>query len=88
MRETPLHISGIHDNIYAGFGLRLASLLLDGLIFMPLSIAVLYLNSSNLYGYYYTFLPMLLIALFYNIYLPKRYGGTLGKRINNENNRR
>jgi hypothetical protein len=29
-RQIPLHIEGIHENLYAGFWPRLGSILLDG----------------------------------------------------------
>lgn len=81
MKETPLYLEGIHDNIYAGFGPRLASLLLDALVMFPLGFIVLYLNSSDKDMYFYTFLPNFIIMLWYHIYLPKKYGGTPGKLI-------
>jgi len=81
MKEVPLKLEGFNDNIFAGFGTRLASLLLDMLILMPLVLVILYLNSANLHAYYYTLIPNLLINLFYNVYLPKKYGGTPGKLI-------
>lgn len=81
MKQVPIRLEGIYDDIFAGFGPRLASLLLDGIIMMPLIFTVLYLNSSNLETYYYTIIPNLLINLFYHVYLPKKYGGTPGKLI-------
>lgn len=81
MKETPLKLEGIDDNIYAGFGPRLASLLLDAVIIMPFVFVILYLNSASKDIYYYTLLPNLAFNLWYNIYLPKRYGGTPGKLI-------
>ncbi len=81
MKEIPLRIEGINDNIYAGFGPRLASLLLDSIILGPVIFAILYFNSSGLYMYYYTLVPNLIINLWYYVYLPKRYGATPGKLI-------
>lgn len=81
MQETPLKLEGIHDNIYAGFGPRLASLLLDGIILLPLIWLILYLNSSGKNIFFYTLIPNLLITLWYHIYLPKKYGGTPWKLI-------
>ena len=81
MKETPLKLEGINDNIYAGFGPRLASLLLDAVIMMPLIFIILYLNSSSKYMFFYTIIPNLIFGLWYNIYLPKKYGGTPGKLI-------
>lgn len=81
MKQVPLQLEGVYDDIFAGFGTRLASLLLDGIIMMPVIIAVLYLNSSHLNSYYYTIIPNLLLSLWYHVYLPKKYGGTPGKLI-------
>lgn len=81
MKEVPLTLEGVNDNIFAGFGLRLASLLLDMVILVPVILIILHLNSGNLNTYYYTLIPNLLLNLFYNVYLPKKYGGTPGKLI-------
>ena len=79
--KTPIKLSGINDQIYAGFGLRLASLLLDLLIYVPFGLIILYLNSFSKEMFYYTTIPSLLLAIWYYIYLPKKYGGTPGKLI-------
>ncbi|MBB4805994.1 putative RDD family membrane protein YckC [Chryseobacterium defluvii] len=81
MKKTPLRIEGINDNIYAGFGTRLASLLLDAIILSPLIFIILFINSFSLDMFFYTIVPNLLFNLWYNIYLPKQYGGTPGKLI-------
>jgi uncharacterized RDD family membrane protein YckC len=81
VKEVPLSLEGIYDNIYAGFGPRLASLLLDAIIMLPLIWGILFINSSSKNMFFYTIVPNLIIALWYNIYLPKRYGGTPGKLI-------
>ena len=81
MKETPLELEGINDNIYAGFGPRLASLLLDAVIIMPLIFIIQYINSTSKYMFFYTLIPNLIFGLWYNIYLPKKHGGTPGKLI-------
>jgi uncharacterized RDD family membrane protein YckC len=81
MKETPLRLEGINDNIYAGFGPRLASLLLDFVIMVPIVFFVLYINSLAKNYFFYTIIPNFLFGLWYNIYLPKKYGGTPGKLI-------
>ncbi len=81
MKETPLKLEGINDNIYAGFGPRLASLLLDAVIMMPLIFIIQYINSFSKYMFFYTLIPNLILGLWYNIYLPKKHGGTPGKLI-------
>lgn len=79
--QTPLQIDGINDNIYAGFGTRLASLLLDIIILIPPSFAIIYLQGFGTNMYFYTIIPSLLFTVWYQVYLPKRYGGTPGKLI-------
>jgi len=77
----PLQIEGINDNIYAGFGSRFASLILDFLIVIPVVILILYLNGLSVNAFFYTLIPNLLFGLWFQIYLPKKYGGTPGKLI-------
>lgn len=81
MKETPLKLVGISDNIYASFGPRLASLLLDAVIMMPFIFIIQYINSSSKFMFFYTLIPNLIFGLWYHIYLPKKYGGTPGKVI-------
>jgi uncharacterized RDD family membrane protein YckC len=77
----PVEIEGINDKIYAGFWSRLGANLLDGLILIPYSFLLLYIYSLNIYAYLFLLIPSLLISFWYNVYLPKRYGGTPGKLI-------
>lgn len=81
MKQTPLHLEGVFENIYAGFGKRLASLLLDFLIYIPIGIATLYINSLDKNNYFYTLIPNLLFGLYFYVYLPRFTGGTPGKNI-------
>ncbi|MCK9412587.1 MAG: RDD family protein [Prolixibacteraceae bacterium] len=78
-KQTPLRLSGVSENIYAGFWIRLGSLFLDTIFILPVVFLTLYLNSRGQYIYFYTIIPSLTFGLWYNIYLPKRYGGTPGK---------
>lgn len=66
---------------YAGFGPRLASLLLDLLVMLPL-MALSFWGSAQfrLFQVYY-FVPGILFGLFYSVYLVRRFGGTPGKLI-------
>ena len=80
-KQIPLTLEGVSENIYAGFWIRFASLLLDFLFVIPVTVLILYLNSLGTEIFFYTILPNLLFALWYNIYLPKRYGGTAGKLV-------
>lgn len=74
-----MYLNGVTGNIYAGFWLRLGSLLLDFIFVIPLGFLTLYLNSRGQYIYFFTVIPSLAFGLWYNIYLSKRYGGTPGK---------
>ena len=80
-KQTPLKIEGITDNLYAGFWIRLGSLLLDTLFMLPVIFLTLYLNGLGKNIYFYTLIPNLAFGLWYSIYLPKKYGGTPGKLV-------
>ncbi|MEL1240271.1 RDD family protein [Flavobacterium flavipallidum] len=79
--QIPETIPGIDNNIYAGFFVRFGSLLLDAIIMLPLIYIIFYINGLSINMYFYTIIPNLLFGIWYNIYLPKRYGGTPGKLI-------
>ncbi|RVT72757.1 RDD family protein [Flavobacterium sufflavum] len=79
--QIPITIPGIDNNIYAGFWVRLGSMLLDGIIMLPIIFIILYVNGLSVNMYFYTIIPNLLFGIWYNIYLPKKYGGTPGKLI-------
>ena len=80
-RKTPLNLFGVFDNIYAGFWIRFGSLMLDFIFIIPVTILNLYLNSLGKNIYFFTIIPNFLFGLWYNIYLPKRFGGTPGKLL-------
>jgi uncharacterized RDD family membrane protein YckC len=66
---------------YAGFWPRLGSMLLDGIILLPLTVPAVWASMHyRLFDLYY-FLPSVLFGLFYNVYLVRRFGGTPGKLI-------
>lgn len=66
---------------YAGFGPRLASLLLDFVVTLPLgALAIWGTSSFRLFDLYYL-IPGALFSLFYHVYLVRRYGGTPGKLL-------
>ena len=66
---------------YAGFGSRLASLLLDMVVMMPLMALSFWASAQfRLFQVYY-FIPGILFGLFYSVYLVRRFGGTPGKLI-------
>lgn len=78
-KQTPLKVEGISEDLYAGFWIRLGSLLLDFIFIIPVAFLVLYLNGLGKNVYFYTVIPNLIFGLWYNVYLPKKYGGTPGK---------
>lgn len=78
-KQTPLKVEGISEDLYAGFWIRLGSLLLDFIFIIPVVFLVLYLNGLGKNVYFYTVIPNLIFGLWYNVYLPKKYGGTPGK---------
>ena len=66
---------------YAGFWPRLAALLLDFLIMLPLgALAFWGTEHYRLFDLYYL-IPGTLLGLFYSVYLVQRFGGTPGKLI-------
>ena len=79
--QIPLQIDGMTESIYAGFWSRFGSLLLDFLFILPVLAMTLYLNGLGKNMYFYTIIPNLAFGLWYNIYLPKKYGGTPGKLV-------
>ena len=81
MKETPLEIEGINDEIYAGFWRRLASLLLDFVFIIPVGFITLYINSLSKEMFFIMVIPNLIFGIWYHVYLPKKYGGTPGKLI-------
>jgi uncharacterized RDD family membrane protein YckC len=80
-KQIPLHIEGVLEDIYAGFWLRFGSLLLDFLFIMPVTFLTIYMNGLGKNVFFITLIPSILFGLWYNIYLPKKYGGTPGKLI-------
>jgi uncharacterized RDD family membrane protein YckC len=80
-KQTPLEIEGITESLYAGFWARLGSLLLDAIFMTPILFLIMYLNGLGKYVYFITFIPILVFGLWYNIYLPKKHGGTPGKLV-------
>ncbi len=77
----PLEIEGINGSLYAGFWVRLASMLLDLIFMLPVIFVILYLNGLGKNVYFYTLIPSLAFGFWYDIYLPKKYGWTPGKRV-------
>jgi uncharacterized RDD family membrane protein YckC len=77
----PIEIEGINGGIYSGFWSRLGANLLDMLILIPYVLILMFIISFNKYMYIFTVIPNLLFDFWYNVFLPKKYGGTPGKLI-------
>lgn len=66
---------------YATFWQRLGAYLIDVLVLLPL-MGVTYLASEKTrFFYLYWFVPGLVFAIWFHVYLVKRYGGTPGKLL-------
>lgn len=77
----PDHTMNTDSLRYAGFAPRLASVMLDCFIMLPLGVLVLWCNSHyRLFSVYYL-VPGTLFGLFYSAYLVRRFGGTPGKLL-------
>jgi uncharacterized RDD family membrane protein YckC len=81
INKIPLKIEGINESIYSGFLSRLGANLLDMLILIPYTFLLVFINSFHMYAYFVTLIPNILFIFWYNIYLPKKFGGTPGKLI-------
>jgi uncharacterized RDD family membrane protein YckC len=77
-RQIPFTIDRF-DDYFAGFWIRLAAILIDCLILSPFFVASAIFNSLNINSYWYTLPIGFAIMLFYQVYLPKRFGATPGK---------
>ena len=65
---------------YVGFWKRLAAMLLDMLVTLPLVLLFQWGSQYRLFQAYYL-VPGIIFCFFYNVYLVKRYGGTPGKLL-------
>ncbi|NVO02315.1 MAG: RDD family protein [Bacteroidetes bacterium] len=79
--QIPIKLHGIDEDIYAGFWIRFASLLLDFAIVSPFVTIIILLNALSKNIFFYTLIPNLLIGLIYNVYFVQKWGGTPGKLI-------
>jgi uncharacterized RDD family membrane protein YckC len=66
---------------YAGFGPRLGALVSDSMILLPLSAFSFWGSARYRLFPVYWVIPGTLFALFYGVYLVRRFGGTPGKLI-------
>ncbi len=80
-KQVPLKLEGVSENIYAGFWIRLAALLLDALIIAPVGLLIAYVNSHGKDAYFFTVIPGFLMMLVINVAFVKLHGGSPGKLI-------
>src|SRR5262249_22998231 len=73
--------AGLNEQAYGGFWRRFAALWVDFLVFSPLAAGMVWADSYSRYARAYFFLPSILVATFYNVYLVQRFGGTPGKPL-------
>lgn len=77
--ETAAACQNSAGSEYAGFWVRVGAYLVDILMMAPYLALSLYLSNQFLYYYIYAFIPGILFAIFYYVYLVERFGGTPGK---------
>jgi len=77
----PSRFSGINNEVYAGFGVRLGAKLLDVVILLPVVVLLMYINGLSKSAYFYAVVPNLLFGVFFEVALVKIYGATPGKLI-------
>jgi uncharacterized RDD family membrane protein YckC len=77
----PMAIEGIDDNIYSTFLSRLGANILDLLIFLLFALLLIFINSFGRNANLFTVALNIAVILCFNVYLPKRFGGTPGKII-------
>lgn len=64
-----------------GFWLRFGAKIIDLLVMSPIIGLTYWLSSFSRYFYLWSVIPSTLFALFYSVYLVRRYGGTPGKLV-------
>lgn len=79
--QVPVTLPGLHESLFAGFWARFGSILLDGLIFTPVTIFILVAQNFGQTGYLIGGLTSLLLYVILYIYVAGKYGGTPGKLI-------
>jgi uncharacterized RDD family membrane protein YckC len=81
MTMIPKTIPTVKEDIYAGFWPRFFAGFIDGLIFLPLLYLFKYIDGFSKYNFCITSTLTLLFFIFYEVYLVKQYGGSLGKLV-------
>jgi uncharacterized RDD family membrane protein YckC len=68
--------------LYAGFWRRLGALLVDGLVFLPISVSVTWVSAQSRLAALLLLLPLAALGCAYEVYFHARWGQTLGKMAN------
>ncbi len=79
--QPPVNASTIKYFLYAGFGPRLGSLLLDLLFVLPIAGLNIWLNSLGFKVQIFGILFNIAFFTFYHVYLVAKFGGTPGKLV-------
>lgn len=79
--EQPTRHHGDDILHYAGFWRRFGAYWLDFVIFLPFAGLSCWVNEIHRLALFYTFVPGLIVSLWFHVYLVKRYGGTPGKLL-------
>jgi uncharacterized RDD family membrane protein YckC len=79
MEFLPLELDG--QSVYAGFWKRLAALLIDGLLFIPFTVAWVHLQDISMGVSIAVFILSALLYPLYSVYFHYRFGATVGKMV-------
>lgn len=66
---------------YGGFWRRFGAYWIDVAVWLPLTVVAMWLSGTTRYFYIWYLAPGILIGIWYQVYLVKRYGGTPGKLL-------
>jgi uncharacterized RDD family membrane protein YckC len=81
--EIFLETDEVQEEIYAGFGPRLAAALLDGLLLLPVYIISRYFGTYGVTYQLSLILPYILLIIWLEVFMVKKYGGSPGKLMVN-----
>lgn len=79
--SVPAHQDSDSESAVGGFWLRVAAKLIDFIVMLPIVGLTYWLSSQFRTFYLWAVIPSMMFALFYSVYLVRRYGGTPGKLL-------